>query len=93
MTGYPNNVIKNTNDSWDDTHETPRRIQFITPQKNEAILEEINVDPVEKKLAENKHKWLNHVSRKEYIRYPEQLLYYWRIGRRPERPLKRLLDG
>jgi len=41
-----------------------------------------------------KQKWLYHVSRKEHITYPKQLLDYRPIGRRrPGRPIKRLLEG
>jgi len=37
---------------------------------------------------------VNHASRMEDIRYPEQLFDYRPTERRkPERPLKRLLDG
>jgi hypothetical protein len=38
--------------------------------KNEDILEEIKVDPLEKKLAEYKQKLLNHVNRMKNIRHP-----------------------
>jgi hypothetical protein len=30
---------------------------------NEETLEELNTDPVKKKLSQYKQKWLNHVSR------------------------------
>jgi hypothetical protein len=68
------------------------RIKFIGPQKIWIyIWEELKVDPVQKKLAQYKLKWLNRVSRMEDIRYPKQLLDYGPL-RRPGRPLKTLLD-
>jgi len=50
---------------------------------------------VERKLAQYKQKWLNHVSRMEDIRYPEQVLDCRHVGRsiNPGLPLKRPLDG
>jgi len=52
------------------------------------------VDPVENKSAQHKQKWLNHVSRMEDIGYPKEILDCRPIGRRrPEWPLKSLLDG
>jgi len=42
----------------DKIHESHNRIQFIID-----ILEDLKVDLVEKKLAQYKQKWLNHVSR------------------------------
>jgi hypothetical protein len=76
-------------------------------RRNEDVLEELKVDPVEKKLAQYKQKWLNHVSRTEDIRYPEQFLNNRPIvrypeqflnnrsieRRRPGRQLKGLLEG
>jgi hypothetical protein len=40
-------------------------------RRNEDILEELKVDPVEKKLARCKQEWLNNVSRMEGIIYPK----------------------
>jgi len=48
-------------------------------------------DPFENKVAQYKQKWLNRVSSMEDIRYSKQLLGYRPVGRRPGRPLKRLL--
>jgi len=62
-------------------------------RRNEGILEKLEVDLVEKKLAQYKQKKLHNFNRMEDIRYPEQLLDYRPIGRRrPGRSLKRLLD-
>jgi hypothetical protein len=36
-------------------------------RRNGYILEELKVDPYEKKLTQYKQKWLNHVSRMEDI--------------------------
>jgi hypothetical protein len=36
---------------------------LLDHRRNEDILEEFNVDPIEKKLAQCKQKCLNHVSR------------------------------
>jgi hypothetical protein len=55
------------------------------------MLEEIKVDPVKKKLTQYKQKLLNHVTRMEDSRYPEQFPDYLPIG--IGRPLKRPLDG
>jgi hypothetical protein len=46
------------------------------------ILEEINIDPVEKKLAQYKQKRLNYVSRMKGIRYAKQVCNYRAIRRR-----------
>jgi hypothetical protein len=45
----------------------------LDPRRNEGILEQVKIDPVEKKLAQYKQKYLNYVSRIEDIRYPKQL--------------------
>jgi len=67
---------------------------LLDHKKNEDILEELKVDPIENKLAQYKQKWLNHVSRMKNIRYPSQILDCRSIGRRRTgRSLKRLLDG
>jgi hypothetical protein len=66
---------------------------LLDRKRNEDILEEHELDPVETKLAQYKRTLLYHISRMEDIRYPEQLLDYRPMGRRPGRPLKRLLDG
>jgi hypothetical protein len=64
-------------------------------RRNGDVLEELNVNPVEKKSAQYKQKLLNHISGTEGIRYPKQLLDYRNVGRRRrfERPLTRLLDA
>jgi len=55
---------------------------LLDQTRNEDILEELKVDPVWNKLAQGKRKWLNHVSRMDDIRYPQQFLDYWSAGRR-----------
>jgi hypothetical protein len=44
---------------------------LLDHRRNKKFLEVLKVDPVEKKLAQCKQKWLNHVSRMDYIRYPK----------------------
>jgi hypothetical protein len=59
-------------------------------KRNEEILEELHVTPLEDKLCTYRHKWVQRVHRMEDNRLPKQLLNYDPKGRR--RPLKRLLD-
>jgi len=75
-----------------EIRETHTGYSFLDHGRNEIVLEELRVDPVGNKSAQFKQKWLQHVSRLEDIRYPEQLLDYRRIGRRPGRQLKRQTD-
>jgi hypothetical protein len=46
---------------------------LLDNRRNKDLLEELKVDPIEKKLAQYKQKWLNHVRRMKDIRYPKQL--------------------
>jgi hypothetical protein len=69
------------------------RYTFLNHKRNENILEELHVTPLEGKLCTYIHKWFQHVHRMEDNRLPKQLLNYRPKGRRqPGRPLKRLLD-
>jgi hypothetical protein len=43
--------------------------RVLDRRRNEDILEELTVNPVQKKLVQCKQKWLNHVSRMQNIRY------------------------
>jgi hypothetical protein len=63
-------------------------------KRNEEMLEELHVTPLENKLCTYRHVWFQHVHRMEDNRLPKQLLNYRPKGRRrPGRPLKkRLLD-
>jgi hypothetical protein len=61
-------------------------------KRNEEILEELHVAPLEAKLCIYKHKWFQHVHRMEDNRLPKQLNYRPKGRRRSGRPLKRLLD-
>jgi hypothetical protein len=66
---------------------------LLNHKRNEEILEELHVTPLEDKLCTYRHKWFQHVHRMEDNRLPKQLLDYHPKGRRrPGRPLKRLLD-
>jgi len=56
------------------------RYSLLDRRRNEDVLEELKVNPVENKLAEYKQKWLNHL-RTEDIRYQKQL-----PDSRPDRP-------
>jgi len=40
---------------------------LLDNRRNECILEELKVDPVEKKLAQHKQKWLNNITRMDDI--------------------------
>jgi hypothetical protein len=44
---------------------------LLNHRRNEDILEEIKVDPVDKKLAQYEQKWVNYVGRFENITYPK----------------------
>jgi hypothetical protein len=44
--------------------------------KNVQTSEVLKEDTVEKKLAQYKQNWLNHISKMEDVRYPKQLLDY-----------------
>jgi hypothetical protein len=61
---------------------------LLNHKRNEEILEEFHVTPLEDKLCTYRHKWSQHVHRMEDNRLPKQLLNYHPKGR----PLKRLLD-
>jgi len=61
-------------------------------RRSKDVSEELKLDSVKKKLAQYKQKCFNHVSRMEDIGYPQHVLNYTSIKRRPGRTLKRLLD-
>jgi hypothetical protein len=66
---------------------------LLNHKRNEEILEELHVTPLEGKLCTYRHKWFQHVHRMEDNRLPKQLVNYHPKGRRrPGRPRKRLLD-
>jgi hypothetical protein len=65
---------------------------LLNRKRNEEILEELHVTPLEDKLCTYRHKWFQHVLRIEDNRLPKQLLNYHPKGRQPGRTLKRLLD-
>jgi hypothetical protein len=60
-------------------------------KRNEEILEELKVEPVDQKLRTYKSNWLQHVTRTN-VRCPKVMLSYTADGRRLGRTLKRLLD-
>jgi hypothetical protein len=69
------------------------RYTLLNLKRNEEILEELHVTPLEHKLCTYRHKWFQHVHRMEDNRLPKQLLNYHPKGRRrPGRPRKRLLE-
>jgi hypothetical protein len=47
-----------------------RRAAGYRPQNRRRLLEELNEDPLGNKLAQYK-KYLNHVVRMKYVRYPK----------------------
>jgi hypothetical protein len=49
------------------------KYSLLDCRRDENILEELKVDPVETELAQYRRNWLNHVSRMEDIRYPNTL--------------------
>jgi hypothetical protein len=70
-----------------------KRYTLLNHKRNEEILEELHVTPLEDKLRTYRHKWFQHVHRMEDNRLPKQFLDYHPKGRRrPGRPCKRLLD-
>jgi hypothetical protein len=62
-------------------------------KRNEEILEELKVEPVDKKLRRYKPNWLQHVTRMNNKSMPKEMLKYRPNGRRRlGKPLRRLLD-
>ena len=62
-------------------------------KRNEEILEELKVKPVDQKLRRYKSNWLQRVTRMNSNRMPKIMLNYRTNGRRRRgRPLRRLLD-
>jgi len=55
---------------------------LLDRRRNEDILEDLEGDPIEKKLVQYKIKMLNHVSRMKDIEYSKQLLHYRPVARR-----------
>jgi hypothetical protein len=65
---------------------------LLDHKRNEEILEELHVTPLEDKLCTYRHRWFQYIHRMEDNRFPKQLLNYHPEGRRrPGRPLKRVL--
>lgn len=66
---------------------------LLDHKRNEDILQELNMQPLEEKITEYRNRWLEHISRMEAGRTPQEMLKYHPQGRRrPGRPQKRLLD-
>jgi hypothetical protein len=62
--------------------------------RDEEILEEFKVEPVDEKLRRHKARWPQHVTRINSNRMPKAMLTYRPSGRRRlRRPLKRLRLG
>jgi hypothetical protein len=65
---------------------------LVDHSRDEELLEELKVEPVDKKLRRYKSNWLRHVTSMNSNRMPKIMLYYRSNGRRClGRPLKRLL--
>ncbi|KAJ4438823.1 hypothetical protein ANN_14775 [Periplaneta americana] len=70
------------------------RYTLLDHKRNEDILQELNMQPLEEKIREYRNRWLEDISRMEAGRIPQEMLKYHPQGRRrrPGRPQKRLLD-
>jgi hypothetical protein len=55
---------------------------LLNHKRNEDILEELHVTPLENRLCTYKHKWFQHIHTMEDNRLPKQLLNYHPKGRR-----------
>jgi len=67
---------------------------FFDYERNEEILEEVEVEPFDEKPRKLKSNWLRHVTRMNSNRMPEIVRKYGRSNGRKRlgRSLKRLLD-
>jgi hypothetical protein len=66
---------------------------LLIHKRNENILEELHVTPLEEKLCPYRHNWFQHIHRMGDYRLPKQLLnYHPKRRRRPGRLLKRLVN-
>jgi len=62
-------------------------------KRNEGILEELKLEPVDEKLSRYKPNWLQCVARMDNNMIPKIIMHYRPNGRRRfGRPLHRLLD-
>jgi hypothetical protein len=69
------------------------RYTLFDHKRDEEILEELTVEPVDEKLRRYNSNWLQHATRTNSSRMPNIMLSYRPNGRRrPGRPWKRLLD-
>ncbi|KAJ4431336.1 hypothetical protein ANN_19933 [Periplaneta americana] len=70
-----------------------RGYTLLDHKRNEDILQELNMQPLEEKITEYRNRWLEHISRMEAGRTPQEMLkYHPQERRRPACPQKRLLD-
>jgi hypothetical protein len=66
---------------------------FFDHKRNEEILEQLKVEPVDEKLRRYKSNWLQHVTRMNNNTMTKIMLNYRPNGRKLlGRPLKKLLD-
>ena len=82
-------------DQWrtDEIFQKKSEIPFLTFRRNEGILEELKVEPVDQKLTRYKSNWLRHVTRTISNRMPKIMLNYRTNGRRHlGRPLKQQIE-
>jgi hypothetical protein len=56
--------------------------KLIGHKRNEKILEELKVEPVDEKLRRCKSNWLQHVTGMNNNRLPKIMLNYWSNRRR-----------
>ena len=69
------------------------RVHPFDNRRNEEVLEELQVEPVEEKLRRHKSNWLLHLTRMNTNNVPKLMLNYIPNGRRRlGRPLTGLLD-
>jgi hypothetical protein len=77
----------------DEIFQENNRRHTFGPQRNEEILEELKVEPIDEKLRRYKSNWLRQVKKMHSNRMPNVMLNYRPTGwRRLGRPLKRLSE-
>ena len=85
--------IKNYLYQKDDVSKKNSQVHPFWPQRNQEILEEMNLKPFDEKLRRYKSNWLRHVTRMDNNRMLKVMLNYRPNGRRRfGKPSKNLLD-